>query len=101
MAILGLIVRKPDTVAGIRRRLTEKFPHSGWSSSVAYSDLESLDGQGFICLTVQGEKRGEDGYEATPEGVAHFRVWLRECSEAASPVSEAGPFRGAAGASSI
>lgn len=83
MAILGLIVRKPDTVAGIRKRLTEKFPHSGWSSSVAYSDLESLDGQGFIRLTVQGEKRGEDGYEATPEGVAHFRMWLRESSEAA------------------
>jgi DNA-binding PadR family transcriptional regulator len=83
MAILGLVVRRADTVAGIRERLVERFPHSGWSSSVAYSDLESLEGQGFIRLTEQGEKRGEDGYEATPEGEAHFRVWLRESSEAA------------------
>jgi DNA-binding PadR family transcriptional regulator len=76
-------VRKPDTVAGIRERLSEKFPYAGWSSSVAYSNLESLDRQGFIRLTAQGETRGEDGYEATSEGVAHFRVWLRESSEAA------------------
>lgn len=34
-------------------------------------------------MTEQGGKRGEDGYEATPEGEAHFRVWLRESSEAA------------------
>jgi DNA-binding PadR family transcriptional regulator len=83
MAILGLVVRKPDTVAGIRKRLTERFPHSGWSSSVAYSDLTSLAGQGFVRMTAQGEKRGEDSYEATSGGEEHFRVWLRESSEAA------------------
>ncbi len=83
MAILGLIVRRPDTVAGIRVRLSEKFPYAGWSSSVAYPNLESLDRQGFIRLTAQGETRGEDGYEATSKGVAHFRVWLHETSEAA------------------
>lgn len=34
-------------------------------------------------MTARGEKRGEDGYEATSEGEAHFRLWLREASEAA------------------
>ena len=83
MAILGLVVREPDTLAGIRRRLTERFPHSAWSSSVAYADLESLAKQGLVRLTEAGEKRGEDGYEATPEGATRFREWLREASEAA------------------
>lgn len=83
MAILGLVVRKPDTVAGIRKRLTERFPHSGWSPSVAYSNLTSLAGQGFVRMTARGERRGQDSYEATRDGEAHFRVWLRESSEAA------------------
>ncbi len=89
MAILGLVVRKPDTVAGIRKRLTEHFPHAGWSSSVAYSDLDSLAGQGFLRMTEQGEKRGEDRYEATPRGGAHFSEWLREASEAAPALHDA------------
>ena len=83
MAILGLVVQRADTVAGIRRRLTEAFPHSGWSSSVAYADLQSLDEQGLLCLTEKGEARGGDRYEATPKGRVRFREWLREGSEAA------------------
>ncbi len=63
--------------------MTESFPHSGWSSSVAYADLKSLDNQGFVRMTEQGEARGEDRYEATSQGAVHFRVWLREGSEAA------------------
>ncbi len=83
MAVLGLVVVKPDTLTGIRNRLTELFPHAGWSSSVAYTNLTGLTKQGLVSLTVQGEARGEDGYESTPKGVARFRWWLREGSEAA------------------
>lgn len=89
MALLGLMVRRPDTVAGVRERLAERFPHSGWSSSAAYSNLESLERQGLIRLVQQGEARGEDSYEATPRGKEHFQVWLREGSEAAPALHDA------------
>ncbi len=89
IAILGLVVRRGDTVAGIRERLTGHFPHAGWSESVVYSDLPSLAKQGFVRLIERGEKRGQDSYESTPAGVAHFGEWLRECSEGAPALHDA------------
>lgn len=89
MAILGLVVRRPDTVAGIRSRLTESFPHSGWSPSVAYSDLSGLTKQGHVRMVERGEQRGEDRYEATSAGEEHFAAWLREGSEAAPALHDA------------
>jgi hypothetical protein len=89
MAILGLVVRKADTVSGIRGRLVEHFPHAGWSESVVYSDLPGLAKQGLVRLVVEGEKRGDDGYEATLGGAAHFGRWLRERSEAAPALHDA------------
>lgn len=82
IAILGLVVRKADTVTGVRQRLTEAFPHCGWSPSVAYADLESLEEQGFLCLAEKGETRGQDRYEATQKGRERFREWLRSGSGA-------------------
>jgi DNA-binding PadR family transcriptional regulator len=89
MAILGLLVRKPDTIAGIRERLTAHFPHTGWSESVVYSDLPGLVKQGFVRQVEEGEKRGQDGYEATAGGAAHFGQWLRERSEAVPALHDA------------
>jgi DNA-binding PadR family transcriptional regulator len=84
-----LVVRQPDTVAGIRKRLDAHFPHTGWSESVVYTDLPSLVRKRFVRLIEQGEKRGQDSYEATPGGMAHFGEWLRECSEAAPALHDA------------
>jgi DNA-binding PadR family transcriptional regulator len=89
MAILGLLVRNSDTIAGIRERLTAHFPHTGWSESVVYSDLPGLVKQGLVRQVEEGEKRGQDGYEATVGGATHFRQWLRERSEAVPALHDA------------
>jgi len=82
MAILGLVVQKPDTVNGLGTRLVERFPHGQWSRSVAHNSLPSLEKQGLVRIIGQGAERALDRYEATTDGIEEFRDWLRTSSAA-------------------
>jgi hypothetical protein len=77
MAILGLVVQQPDTVASVGLRLTETFPHARWSRNAAHGNLPSLAKQGLVRLVGKGVEPSLDRYEATVDGVAHFRGWVR------------------------
>jgi DNA-binding PadR family transcriptional regulator len=85
MAILGLLVERPDTVNGVKLRLTERFPSAGWSRSIAHGAMPSLVHQGFVRMIREGAGRSLDVYEAAPSGIERFRKWLSEFS-AAPPV---------------
>ncbi|HUN77487.1 MAG TPA: hypothetical protein VMU32_01055 [Solirubrobacteraceae bacterium] len=77
MAILGLVIEQADSPAGVGARLVDRFPRARWSRSVAHNDLPSLAKQGLVAMIQPGTKPSLDRYEATPEGVAQFREWLR------------------------
>jgi DNA-binding PadR family transcriptional regulator len=89
MAILALLIRRPDTPSRVRVRLAEEFPHGRWSRSIAYNDVPNLAKQGLIRKTQGGKKKSEDLYEATPEGIATFKEWLSETAGALPPVRDA------------
>ncbi len=78
MAILGLLIQQSDTASGIALRITEEFPSTRWSKSIAHNSLPSLAKQGFVRLAEKGAKDSLDRYEVTREGVEEFRGWLRE-----------------------
>ncbi len=77
LVVLGLLVERPDTVAGVRIRLADRFPHAHWSRQTVDNNLPSLVKQKHARLVREGHKPGLNRYEATAEGVAHFRGWVR------------------------
>jgi DNA-binding PadR family transcriptional regulator len=79
MMVLGLVVRQPDTVAGIGRRLHDQFRAAGFARSTAYSSLPSLAADGYALLARPGPPKEPtlDFYEATPAGREHFLQWMR------------------------
>jgi hypothetical protein len=86
MAVLGLLVEQPDTVAGVGFRLVERFPDARWSRSAVYGCVPSLVKQEHALLVRQGRKPPLNRYGATSSGVAYFREWMQE-SPVVPPVS--------------
>jgi DNA-binding PadR family transcriptional regulator len=80
MALLGLLAKQPDTGAGVAVRLSEQFPRAGWSRNVAHNNLPSLERQGLVRVVSRdcSGKVSLHRYEATAEGVAKLRGWIRE-----------------------
>jgi DNA-binding PadR family transcriptional regulator len=78
IAVLGLVVERPDTVAGVGVRLGERFPRAYFSRNAAHNNLPSLERQGFVRVVDRGAEPSLDRYEATPSGVAHFQRWVRD-----------------------
>lgn len=78
LAILGLLVERPDTVASVRIRLEQRFPDAHWGRTAVGNNLSSLVNQGHIRLVKKGHTKALNSYEATAGGVAHFRKWIRE-----------------------
>lgn len=76
MAILGLVIKQPDTAAGVGARLIDEFPSARWSRSIAHNDLTSLAKRGSVRRVGEGAKRSLDLYEATPAGEDEFGEWL-------------------------
>jgi DNA-binding PadR family transcriptional regulator len=76
MAVLGLVVKRPDTAAGITARLGEGFPSARWPRSTSHNGLDALAGEGLVRRSVVGGGSVEL-FEATPEGEVEFREWLR------------------------
>lgn len=79
MMVLGLVIQQTDTVAGVGRRLADQFASARFPRSSAHNNIPSLAEKGYLRLVSRGPE-GEaslDRYEATPEGVALLRSWLR------------------------
>jgi hypothetical protein len=85
MAILGLVIQKPDSVSGVGRRLAERFPQARFARNAAHNNLPSLRRQGLVRLVEGDGLHPLDRYEASPLGVERFREWMR-ASQAAVPV---------------
>jgi DNA-binding PadR family transcriptional regulator len=80
MMVLGLVVQQPDTVAGVARRLADQFASARFPKSSAHNNLPSLEQNGYVRLIADGEEPSLHRYEATAQGLARFREWLRESS---------------------
>jgi DNA-binding PadR family transcriptional regulator len=78
MMVLGLVVRQPDTVNSVARRLAEEFASADFPRSSAHTNLPSLADQGLVRRVERGPERSLDRYEATDAGVEHLRKWLRQ-----------------------
>jgi DNA-binding PadR family transcriptional regulator len=89
MAILGLVIQQPDTVAGVALRLDERFPRARFARSAAHNNLPSLARQGLVQLVQRDEEGSQDRYEATQDGTAQFREWLRDSSAAPPALRDA------------
>jgi len=80
MAVLGLLIQQPDTVAGLALRLDEEHPNARWPRNIVHNSVPSHVEKGFLRLVRPGAERSLDRYEATPAGCEHFRRSLRESS---------------------
>lgn len=80
-AVLGLVIEQPDRGFGLERRLEERFGSARFAYSTAYNALHRLERQGLVRVA-PAENGPEATYEATPEGVEHFRHWVRASSSA-------------------
>lgn len=76
--MLGLVIEQPDRGFSLERRLAERFGPARFAYSTAYSALRRLQKDGLV-RAVQADPSAADEvtYEATPEGVEHFRHWVR------------------------
>src|ERR1700689_5053899 len=89
MALLGLLIERPDTTANLRGRLDREFPHGRWSRSIVHGNVPSLARMGLISRIREGERPSMDVYEATPEGIVAWREWLRDSAKAPQPLRDA------------
>jgi hypothetical protein len=78
VAVLGLLVERSDTTAGIKIRLAEQFPDAHWAGTAVENNLLSLARRDHVRLVRKGHKPALNRYEATVGGAAHFRRWVRE-----------------------
>ncbi len=78
MAVLGLLAQHPDSVAGVALRLDQEHPAARWPRNIVHNTLPSLAEQGYVRVIRPGPERSLDRYEATREGLEHFRRWLSE-----------------------
>jgi DNA-binding PadR family transcriptional regulator len=82
-AVLGLVIEQPDRGFNLERRLEERFGSARFAYSTAYNALYRMEKQGLVRV-VGGEPTAapEAAYEATPDGVEHFRHWVRASTSA-------------------
>jgi DNA-binding PadR family transcriptional regulator len=100
-AVLGLVIELPGNSYQLERRLDGRFGSAQFGHATAYHALKRLTKQGLIrpiegssasaepsedAVTGAAEPLGT-AYEATPDGVAYFKHWLR-ASSATPPVRE-------------
>lgn len=78
LAVLGLLIQQPDTVAGVGLRLEEEHPGARWPRNIVHNTVPSLAGRGLVRIAEEGGERSLDRYEVTPLGAEHFSRWLGE-----------------------
>jgi DNA-binding PadR family transcriptional regulator len=79
MMVLGLLIQRPDSIAGVARRLADSFPSAGFGKTTAHKNVPSLEKKGYIRLIAKGPpgEPTQNRYGSTSAGGAHFRNWLR------------------------
>ncbi len=78
--MLGLLIEQPDYGFSLEQRLEERFPAARFAYSTAYNALRRLRKDGLVRVAEPDPTAAEAEevfYEATPEGVEHFRDWVR------------------------
>lgn len=84
-AVLGLVIEQPDSGFGLERRLEERFGAARFAYSTAYNALYRMQREGLVRVVPSASSNVREArYEATREGIEHFRAWLR--SPGAMPV---------------
>jgi hypothetical protein len=81
MALLCLLVERPDTVASLAVRLSQQFPDARWQRNAAHNNIGSLEKRGLArCVkkAPPGMPASMSSYEATGDGVVEVRTWVRE-----------------------
>lgn len=77
-AVLGLVIEQPDRGFGLERRLEQRFGSARFAYSTAYNALYRMEKQGLVRVGgAQAAPAREATYVATPDGIEHFRAWLR------------------------
>jgi DNA-binding PadR family transcriptional regulator len=89
-AVLGLVIEQPDSASQLGQRLVERFRAAQFTRSTAHNALARLTQQGLVRAigAQQTEPAEHERYEVTPQGLAHFQVWLRAASSAAPALRE-------------
>ncbi len=84
--MLGLLVEQRDHRFKLQRRLEALIPSAQFTHSTAYKAVDRLQKDGYV-RALDGGQDGRGGvvYEATPEGVEHFRAWV--CTPTSGVVS--------------
>lgn len=82
--MLGLVIEQPDRGFNLERRLEERFGSARFAYSTAYNALYRMGEQGLVRVVEAGPAAAprEAVYEATPDGVEHFRQWVRASTNA-------------------
>jgi DNA-binding PadR family transcriptional regulator len=89
MAVLGLLIKRPDSPSRLKLRLVEEFPHGRWSRGIAYNDMKSLARRGLVHRVQVGGRPSEDIYAPTSEGIAAFREFIRDAAAAPPALRDA------------
>lgn len=77
-AVLGLVIEQPDSGFGLERRLEERFGAARFAYSTAYNALYRMEREGLVRVMPSATSNVREArYEATREGIEHFRAWLR------------------------
>jgi DNA-binding PadR family transcriptional regulator len=101
-AVLGLLIEQPANSYQLERRLEIRFGSADFAHGTAYQAVKRLWSQGLIrpvgaagqlpsppsgARSLPAGSLPAIAYEATPQGVEHFRRWLR-ASTSMPPVRE-------------
>lgn len=91
MAVLGLVIEEPEDASCVAQRLSERFRPARFAPSTAHMTLPRLEAQGYVRRIPWPEARSSSAhrYEATKEGIEHFRGWLRTSPAALPALREA------------
>jgi DNA-binding PadR family transcriptional regulator len=84
-AVLGLLIEQCDHRFKLQRRLEARFPSAQFAHSTAYKAVDRLEKEGYVRAVGAGQDRRGVIYEATPEGIQHFRDWV--CAPTSALVS--------------
>jgi len=89
MTVLGLAAQRPDSVAGLKLRLEETLPRANIHKSSTYNALTRLAERGCVRQIGESAEASNRHYEATVEGVAEFRSWVRRMSATPTALRDA------------
>ncbi len=89
MAVLGLLIESPDSVAGLALRLEEEYPTAGWQRNIVHNTLPSLAEQGLIHRSERGSAASWHWCEVTAAGRDRFARWFGESAAEPPPMRDA------------